>query len=610
MNYDKYIVYGCCFAIMIFMIALFGTVSASNYWIDEGWCGLKCSDISNNVSGYSMKIVVGNNSGGDVDCDGEAKSDFGDIRFTGGVGDGNTSNLSYWMENYTSGVQATFWVNISDSDELCIIFGNDSASSIEDGDDTFLFFDDFDDASIDTDKWDSSGAHESGGLIYVADTDSLITDNTFQENLRIRGLFNMYAHDSAVGISDSSPKDNNNRIIMFSTTPSDWDEFYTLCIEGGTSDQLKHEPVSPDYNNWLNWEITWLSNNVKFYYDEGLLDTVTDTNDILDGSEVYLYFDNWGDGGNISSDWVFLSKFASTEPSFDVFSSSISCGECKVDLGVFYYNKTYNGIGGDGNDYAWANHTWNIYYCEDNTSYWNGNDSIISKVYFEDNAYLDIEYGRIGVYYGIWYNWTDVGFDEEYFYINDGVNIEVPIYYNWTECTDRYINFTGNFSYGDGETGYIQWKDILIYDNLLCGGNGTYWLNVTYNTSNKNKGVIVNTSFTKDNNNWTQNVTVGDNDWLFISAFAIEDEQLSLFVTMTLFCFFFYTGYTSEKRSGGVLMLFSGFTLIGFSFLVSGILDALLIIPLITPISILVIILGIRKWLYPVENEKTKSEGT
>ena len=97
---------------------------------------------------------------------------------------------------------------------------------------------------------------------------------------------------------------------------------------------------------------------------------------------------------------------------------------------------------------------------------------------------------------------------------------------------------------------------------------------------------------------------------MFISAFAIEDEQLSLFVTMTLFCFFFYTGYTINKRSGGILMIFSGFTLIAFEFLVSSVLNAFLVIPLLSPIAILIIILGVRKWLYPVEDEKTKSEGT
>ena len=81
-------------------------------------------------------------------------------------------------------------------------------------------------------------------------------------------------------------------------------------------------------------------------------------------------------------------------------------------------------------------------------------------------------------------------------------------------------------------------------------------------------------------------------------------------LTLVLFAVFFIIGYTINKRSGGVLMLFSGFIFIAFSLLVSTVLNALLILPLLIPIGILIIILGVRKWLYPVENEYTKSEGT
>ena len=83
-------------------------------------------------------------------------------------------------------------------------------------------------------------------------------------------------------------------------------------------------------------------------------------------------------------------------------------------------------------------------------------------------------------------------------------------------------------------------------------------------------------------------------------------------LTLVLFAVFFIVGYIINKRSGGILMIFSGFTLFSFEYLVSSasILNAILVIPLLSPIAILIIVLGVRKWLYPVENEKTKSEGT
>ena len=71
--------------------------------------------------------------------------DFDDFRFTDNDG---TTLLSYWIENYTAAGSAIVWVkvpSISASAEKTIYmyYGNPSATSAEDGDATFEFFDDF-----------------------------------------------------------------------------------------------------------------------------------------------------------------------------------------------------------------------------------------------------------------------------------------------------------------------------------------------------------------------------------------------------------------------------------------------------------------------------------
>jgi hypothetical protein len=89
-----------------------------------------------------MQIIIGNTSGGNLTCNGHALSNFGDIRFVS-YSD-NSTELSYWLRNYTAGTQATFWINNSRNDtSIWLYYGNNNASTTSSGDDTFYFFDDF-----------------------------------------------------------------------------------------------------------------------------------------------------------------------------------------------------------------------------------------------------------------------------------------------------------------------------------------------------------------------------------------------------------------------------------------------------------------------------------
>jgi hypothetical protein len=111
-------------------------------WWNPNWAYRKQLNISGKNGGYQMKIIVGNTSGGNVTCNGHACSNFGDIRFVS-FSD-NSTQLSYWLKNYTAGTQATFWVNNSRNDSsIWMYYGNHTASTTSSGDNTFYFFDDF-----------------------------------------------------------------------------------------------------------------------------------------------------------------------------------------------------------------------------------------------------------------------------------------------------------------------------------------------------------------------------------------------------------------------------------------------------------------------------------
>lgn len=133
-----------------------GVVEASP---DPGWWDSDWSyrapivlTIGGNVppENYQYKIVLDKVDNLNNHC----LDNFQDMRF---LEDESSGELSFWIENFISGDNATFWVrredNSLDDNIVYCYYGNASAGSAENGDATFEFFDDF----IDTTKgWTTS----------------------------------------------------------------------------------------------------------------------------------------------------------------------------------------------------------------------------------------------------------------------------------------------------------------------------------------------------------------------------------------------------------------------------------------------------------------------
>jgi len=99
---------------------------------------------------------TGTDSGEHVYLNEHCKTDFGDIRFTD---DNGTTLLDYWMESYTIGDHAVFWVKIADnldntSATIYIYYGNSAAITTSNGTNTFEFFDDMESGES---KWNRTG---------------------------------------------------------------------------------------------------------------------------------------------------------------------------------------------------------------------------------------------------------------------------------------------------------------------------------------------------------------------------------------------------------------------------------------------------------------------
>jgi hypothetical protein len=145
--------------------------TASN-WL-TGWDNRKAHQIlgtSGAGVNYQVKITVNYGTGTDSDnnvyTDFKCQSDFDDIRFTD---DDGATLLDYWRESYFESDNATFWVEVRDNLDsdvsIYMYYDNPNCTTTSNGAATFVFFDDFDDGTIDSGKWETYGPWtESGGV--------------------------------------------------------------------------------------------------------------------------------------------------------------------------------------------------------------------------------------------------------------------------------------------------------------------------------------------------------------------------------------------------------------------------------------------------------------
>jgi len=126
-------------------------------WWDDTWHYRKSISITSGSSaGTDFQVKINDyNTSTDISA-GKMQSDCGDIRFTSSAG----IELPYWIETGCNTSTTDIWVkidNIPSSGGITIYmyYGNPSAENGSDGDETFIFFDDFESGNLD--KWEISG---------------------------------------------------------------------------------------------------------------------------------------------------------------------------------------------------------------------------------------------------------------------------------------------------------------------------------------------------------------------------------------------------------------------------------------------------------------------
>lgn len=267
-------------------------------------------------SGTCATEAIRATQGGKVYCNNHCKNDFGDLRFT--ASDGITV-LPYWFEEKVDGSHVIVWVKIPDDlgqDRLIYIYyGKTDASYVGDGDQTFLFFDNFNGPIDWVNKWQSVDQSfysiENGRLkcLYPASAGKLIqTKNKFN---------NGFAAESRIRCSVTNTQmylvaePNAGAYTGKESSVLVWNIDMTHCsINGLYNRNAETEDLVNFYNAIYFCPAT--GNAKTMMYKDGVWRN--QYVDVPSSRNVYICHLAWAVGGIGYADWTWVRKYVNPEP--------------------------------------------------------------------------------------------------------------------------------------------------------------------------------------------------------------------------------------------------------------------------------------------------------
>jgi hypothetical protein len=290
---------------------------------------------------YQLKLLVGESSGsgtntfhveGHSEIFPSTKNNGGDLVF---LANDNSTELSYWVESVTGTTPnrvATIWVKVSDdlssNKSIYCYYGNSSATNLSDGENTFIFFDDFNDATLNTTKWNYENISTtlSGSKVGVGSSSNgnwrLETKSTFGVNTKMitNAYFTRtYYSDHNLGYYSRIYWGDYLRCVVFRSEWTNDPQIDSLINDGANYKYDTGLDMDSNGYGYVNWEIHRRSNGSNlFYINNTLRNNITDkyvTIALPIGINTY-------DANKITYlDYVCVAKFNDTEPSISSVES-------------------------------------------------------------------------------------------------------------------------------------------------------------------------------------------------------------------------------------------------------------------------------------------------
>ena len=293
----------------------------SNDWTYRRGIIIDNTSNSNDLTDYQVKITLDNTN---FDFS-HANSDGSDIRFTDN--DGSTL-LYHWIEKWDSTNQeAIIWVKVpsipgSSTKTIYMYYGNASASDASDGDNTFIVFDDFDGADLDTNKWNIVQ-----GSVSVSDSCLILTGTS-----STRGLIESVTSFSIGKIVQSKARSDSNNCFHLNhfcsmRSPGSWNNKVDLYGYIDNANQVMFHTAKDgnetqstiDINepsSFHIYKVSWKPDEAKAYQDDTLLKTHTTNIPTVD--MVVAFYEANASGYNAYIDYVFVREFTDPEPTTSV----------------------------------------------------------------------------------------------------------------------------------------------------------------------------------------------------------------------------------------------------------------------------------------------------
>lgn len=316
-------------------------------WL-TGWAYRKSITLvraSGAVTNHQMKLLVGESSGSSgeaVDCGGKCLSTFNDLRFT--TSDGSTI-LDYWIESITGTTPnqlATIWIefdSIGTSDTtFYMYYGKADATSVSNGANTFIFFDDFnrDDNATVGNSWTEVNN------IWTINSNTLLGQPTSNPGGNENIITHAVSFPTTFMIETRSKRNTATQISYgFSVRASGNVRKYSFVLNNTTS--FSYLDSSSPY-----WHAAGTASADTYYILGAKIDTsvnqgcyyVDRVTTIAENKGCYgtpatlttLAFDGYWFSGTPAgtTDWVLVRNFLATDPSWGSWGSEESGGiSCK-----------------------------------------------------------------------------------------------------------------------------------------------------------------------------------------------------------------------------------------------------------------------------------------
>jgi len=304
-------------------------------WL-EGWAYRKRITIQNNVAqditdyqiNFTLYYGSGSDSGFIIHLNNHSRTDFGDIRFALA----NGTLLNYWVEEKVDSDYAFVWVRIpkipaSGTIDVYLYYGNPNATSVSNGEATFLLFDDFDGTALDTSKWiDYSRsldlAIENGYLrIYgtrsVSEYNYIASVNTYPRGIAIMYRAMLYSYSGTVYRIYLSRYQQDAENVTSQYTEGCWattdDAWRLRAYDGATS---YTQTLSGSYSTgvWYRFELIILQNGARYVTKDGVLE-LTETYPVGDNHILLGSSGTSGSSEDSRFDWVAVRKYVEPAPS-------------------------------------------------------------------------------------------------------------------------------------------------------------------------------------------------------------------------------------------------------------------------------------------------------